>query len=136
MVLYNYSSLRKRDKKIYSMGNTKVSSTGLSVEFLKVVAPCTIATTVIGIVINAILGTHFFNPFGGHFSLFYVILSIGSGLGLGLAGWYIKLDSYRLYEYLMAYLKPKKTYHNLNYGKDKEYKLYKYTTKGIIQSDL
>lgn len=135
MPLYNYSSLRKRDKKIYSVAGTQVSSTGISVTWLKVVAPTTIITTLIGALICVILGKKFMVPLHDDWNTNFTLFAVGSGLGIGLALWYIKVQTYRLYEYLIAYLKPKKTYHNLN-TREIEYKLYKIKTDAIVQSDL
>ena len=135
MILYNFSSLRRREKKIYSVAGTQISSTGIGVTFLKVVAPCTLITTLLGVIICVIFGKNFFNPLGDYFNGKFAVFSIGSGVGIGLAGWYIRVQTYRLYEYLLAYLKPKKTYHNLNTTKI-VHDLYNIKTNGIIQSDL
>ena len=135
MVLYNYTSLKSHDTKIYSVAGTQVSSMGISVAWLKVVGSGFAVGTLIGILIAVVTRINFYNPVGDHFSLWYIALTSGGGLGIGCALWYIKIETYRLIEYLIAYFKPKKTYHNLN-TRNKEFKLYKLTTKGIIQQDL
>ena len=135
MILYNYSSLKKRDAKVYSVAGTKVSSTGISTKFLTVVGPSFLFGLLLGILIVVISGHNFYNPLGPDFSVPFIVFTLGGGLGMGLALWYIKIDSYRLYEYLVAYFKPKKTYHNLN-TRDKEYKLHTIKTNGVITTDL
>ena len=135
MYLYNYSGLRAREKKIYSVAGTQISATGISVDFLKVVLPCALFTTLIGVVICFIARQNFFNVLNGSKNVKFLIGSVGSGVCLGLALWYIRVESYRLYEYLIAYLKPKKTYHNLN-TRDQIHKLYKIKVNGLIKSDF
>ena len=39
MRLYNYSALSDEDDKIYSIGGTKISSTGISMASIKVIGP-------------------------------------------------------------------------------------------------
>lgn len=135
MRVFNFSGLRSRDKKIYSFGGAKISSTGISTNFLKIVTPVAGVFLLLGIIIQTILGKNFFNPFGPDFSMTYVVIFLGGGIGLGCALWYIKLESYRLYEYLLAYFRPKKTMHNLN-TRNKEVTLTKYKAKGIVKSDF
>lgn len=135
MILYNYTSLKKRDKKVYSVAGANISQTGISTSFLKVVAPCTLATTLVGVIICVLLNKNFFYPLGEDFSFPFVLFFIGSGLSAGLAGWYIKVESYRLYEYVRAYIKPKKTYHTEN-SRNREFSLYSIKTKGIVKSEL
>lgn len=124
MYIYNYSALKQRDKKVYSVGGTRVSDTGISTTFLKLVVPSFLVFTIIGIFPAAILSSW-------KVLLFFAIL----GIALGFALWYIKIESYRLYQYLFAYLKPKKTYHNLN-TRNKEYNLHTHKVKGVIQSEI
>lgn len=135
MPLFNYSSLRRRDKKIYSVAGTQVSSTGLSVTFLKVVAPCALATTFLGVLICLVTGIPFMVPMKDGFNAYFTLFAIGSGTGVGLAGWYIRVQTYRLYEYMIAYLKPKKTYHNLN-TRNIVHHLHTCKIDAIIKSDL
>ena len=135
MPLYNYSKLRNRDKKIYSVAGTQISSTGISVSFLRVVAPCTAFTIFLGVIGCIITGHNYFNILGSYFWLNYVLFFTCSGLAAGLAGWYVKVQSYRLYEYLIAYLKPKYVYHTEN-SPFKRVKYRNYKINGIIYGDL
>ena len=124
MYIYNYSALKKRDKKVYSVGGTRVSNTGISTTFLKLVIPSFLVFTLIGLIPAAIFGSL-------KVLVFFAILGIAAGFAL----WYIKIESYRLYQYLIAYFKPKKTYHNLN-TRNKEYNLHTHRVKGIVQSEI
>lgn len=111
MVLYNYTSLRQRDTKIYNVGGYNLAG-GMSVEFLKVVGPATIIGIILGAVIGLPFHISFFNPFSPTFNLNYTIFWICVGICVGCALWYIQFAGYRLYQYLAAYFKPKKVYMN------------------------
>ena len=51
MYLYNYSGLKSRDTKIYSIGGYNVAG-GFSVQFLTVVGPVFLLALIIGIIIK------------------------------------------------------------------------------------
>lgn len=110
---WNYTSLKNRESKIYSVGGYSMSG-GISVEFLKVVAPVAIAFMIVGGVIGIPFGITFLNPFSktAKFIWQYTVLWTGAGIGVGLGLWYIQFAGYRLYQYLGAYFKPKKCYSN------------------------
>lgn len=111
MYLFNYSSLKTRETRIYDIGGSKISG-GIGIDFLKLVVPTTGIAIVLGCILGAIFGISFFNVFSPNFKIgwtaFWLILGIGSGCAL----WYIQFAGYRLYEYLLAYLRPKKVYMN------------------------
>ena len=111
MILYNYSSLQKRDTKIYNVGGYDIAG-GFSIEFLKVVGPAFLAIFGVGAVIGLLFRVNFYNPFGAHFSLPYLMVWLILGLAVSLSLWYIQFAGYRLYEYLLAYFKPKRIYMN------------------------
>lgn len=111
MIVYNYSSLRNRETKIYNIGGYNMAG-GLSIEFLKIVAPVVLVILAIGFVLSLFLGISFFNPFSENFVPWYTLTFVGLGVGVGCALWFIKFAGYRLYQYLLAYIRPKKTYRN------------------------
>lgn len=133
MILYNYSSLRSRDTKIYNIGGYNMAG-GLSIEFLKIVAPVTLAIIAVGFILSLFFGISFFNPFSENFVAWYTIIWSGLGIGAGCALWFIQFAGYRLYEYLLAYLKPKKVYSNE--FKTTEYKLTNIKIKSIVRNLL
>ena len=108
---WNYTSLKTRDTKIYGVGGYNIAG-GLSIEFLKVVAPVAIGFMVVGGLLGIPFGITFLNPFSktAKFIWQYTVGWTGVGIGVGLALWYIQFAGYRLYQYLGAYLKPKKCY--------------------------
>ena len=111
MFLFNYTSLKTRETRIYDIGGSKING-GIGVDFLKIVVPTTLIAIVLGTVLGFIFGISFFNPFSENFKLGWTAFWIIFGIGVGCALWYIQFAGYRLYEYLIAYLKPKKVYQN------------------------
>lgn len=131
MILYNYSSLKKRDTKIYDVGGYKMAG-GFSVEFLKVTGPVALIIIAIGFVLSLVFGISFFNPFDETFQLWYTLTFLVVGIAVGCGMWYIQFAGYRLYQYLLAYIKPKKVYSND--FKLREYKFSNIKIKGMFKS--
>lgn len=133
MILYNYSSLQKRDTKIYNVGGYNLAG-GFSVEFLKVVGPAALIVTLLGAILSIPFGISFFNPFSEkfiwQFTVFFILLGIGIGCGL----WYIQFSGYRLYQYLGAYFKPKKVY--MNDFRHTEFQLTNFKIKAFVKNIL
>lgn len=111
LTLYNYSSLKTRDTKIYNVGGYNISG-GMSVDFLKIVAPVAAVFVFVGFLISLVFRIDMFNPFGAHFVWQYTVFWIAIGIGVGCGLYYIQFSGYRLYEYLIAYFKPKHVYKN------------------------
>lgn len=133
MILYNYSSLRNRDTKIYNIGGYNMAG-GLSIEFLKVVAPVAGIFIAVGAVLSLLLGFSFFNPLSANFHAWYTIIWLALGIGIGCGLWFIQFSGYRLYEYLIAYFKPKKVYSNS--FKITEYKFTNFKIKAMVRNIL
>lgn len=131
MILYNYSSLKKRDTKIYDVGGYKMAG-GFSVEFLKVTGPVALIIIAIGFVLSLVFGINFFNPFDETFQLWYTLTFLVVGIAVGCGMWYIQFAGYRLYQYLLAYIKPKKVYSND--FRLREYKFSNIKIKGMFKS--
>lgn len=131
MILYNYSSLKKRDTKIYDVGGYKMAG-GFSVEFLKVTGPVALIIIAIGFVLSLVFGISFFNPFDETFQLWYTLTFLIVGIAVGCGMWYIQFAGYRLYQYLLAYIKPKKVYSND--FRLREYKFSNIKIKGMFKS--
>lgn len=133
MRVYNYSGLRSRETKIYSVGGHSMAG-GFSVEFLKVVGPVALIAILIGFGLSLVLGFSFFNPFSENFHAWYTIIFLAIGIGGGCALWYIQFAGYRLYQYLAAYFKPKKVY--TNRFKTEEYKFTNIKIKAMVKNLL
>ena len=131
MILYNYSSLKKRDTKIYDVGGYKMAG-GFSVEFLKVTGPVALIIIAIGFVLSLVFGISFFFSFDETFQLWYTLTFLVVGIAVGCGMWYIQFAGYRLYQYLLAYIKPKKVYSND--FRLREYKFSNIKIKGMFKS--
>lgn len=133
MILYNYSSLQKRDTKIYNVGGYNIAG-GFSVEFLKVVGPAIIVCLILGGIISIPFGISFLNPFNESFIWQYTVFFLVLGIASGCALWYIQFAGYRLYQYLSAYFKPKKVY--INDFKNTEFNLTNIKIKAFVKNIL
>lgn len=133
MILWNYTTLRTRDSKIYSVGGHSISG-GISIEFLKVTAPVAIIFIIVGALLGAIFGISFFNVFSEKFHKWWTVVWAGSGIGIGCGLWYIQFAGYRLYQYLIAYFKPKKVY--MNDWRHTEFKLHNFSIKTLVRHIL
>lgn len=111
MRVYNYTSLKQRDTKIYNIGGYNIGG-GVSVTFLSVVGPVAIVIILLFALIGIPFGISFFNPFSEHFIFKYTFAGTTLGIGIGCLMWYLPVSGYRLYEYLIAYFKPKGVYIN------------------------
>ena len=131
MILYNYTSLRQRDTKIYNVGGYNIAG-GMSVEFLKIVGPVAFSIIVFGVILGIPFGINFINPFSSNFIPQYTITFIVLGILAGCALWYIPIAGYKLYQYLFAYFKPKHVY--VNDFKNTIYTLTNFSIKTFIRN--
>ena len=74
-----------------------------------------------------------YNFLGGNWNSTYLIVWLGFGVGVGMALLYINVGGYKLYQYLLAYLTPKKVYTNIN---REEHKKYNIRIESIIKEEL
>lgn len=129
--IWNYTALNQRETKLYSIGGYNIAG-GISFAFLKVVAPVAILLIFVFYIIGTIFGISYFNPLSANFSAKYTIFTAGISIGIGCALWYIMIGGYRLYYYLLAYIKPKKIYRVL--FRPKEVTLTTYKVKAMVKS--
>lgn len=139
-ILFDYSNLIKRDTKIYSIGGVGIPG-GLSINFAKVVFPVAIVVIFLGYLLSLLLGLNMFNFMDGltgirewHWKYLITCVIIGVLTGLGL--WNINVGGYRLYQYLLAYFRPKKVYTNNSDVRNREFKFHNITIKTIIRQEL
>lgn len=111
MWLYNCSGLYKRDRKLYQIGGYGIAG-GFSTAFAKVTVPIAFAIIAFGGILAAFLKINMFNPLGTAWNWKYMVLWLVLGIGIGYAMWAVQFSGYRLYQYLIAYFKPKKVYTN------------------------
>lgn len=110
MVVYNYTKIQKRDKRVYSLFNTTVSQQGLPMETIKTCGACLAVFTVFGLIFCGITGTLWYSPLqlasgsaAGYFYMIFVLLPIIIGVGLNM----YKIQNYKAIDYLKLYIQPK-----------------------------
>ncbi len=136
MRLYNYTALSDEDDKIYSIGGTKISSTGISMASIKMIGPFIGVGVFFLLVISIISGKQYWNPLGNDFSAGVLLWTVGLWGGIGAALFYIRVQSYRLYEWLIARLKPKYIYNNEGGFSRNRQKYTVFKIDGIVKNKL
>lgn len=110
MIVYNYTKVKKREKRIYSLFNTTISTSGLSVNSLKLSGIMLLIFGVFGIIFCLITGTNWYNPIaitkGSQVGYFYVVF-VFAPIGIGMALNTMKIQNYRAIDYLKMYFMPK-----------------------------
>ena len=121
----NYSSIRDRDKRIYSISGTKISSTGFSVSYLKVFAGVFFFINILGLIFVKISGVNYYNPFrDNEIRPGFLIFLVGISIGISYVLVYQKVQNYRMIDYLIGYFMPKKSLNkNKNRIKEGGYKV-------------
>lgn len=132
MYLFNYTSLKQRDTKIYNIGGKNISG-GISLDFLKVTAPVAMGIFLVGSLLGLVFGISVI-PFTKHFNGWWTFIWLALGIGVGCGLWYIQFAGYRLYQYLGAYLRPKKVY--MNDWKNTEFHLTNVSIKSMVKKIL
>lgn len=122
MPIFNYSNLFNRDTKLYTSTGT------FSVSFLIVTLPMLLLSLFAFFILSLILNINMFNFLAAKWNWRYLLWSIILGGGSGLGLYYIKFSGYRLYEYLLAYLRPKKVYNNRT---DKRKRLFNFDNRNV-----
>lgn len=110
MVSFNYTRVKRRDKKIYSLFNTPVSKTGISMKILYTCLGCLAIFNIFGILFCIMTGKIWYNPLmlaqtsaTGYFYIVFIMLPIGIGIALNT----LKVQNYKLIDYLKIYFTPK-----------------------------
>lgn len=121
-VANNYSKIKNRDKKIYSISGTKISSSGISYKFIRVASTLLFMFNILGAIICLIGGEFYYWPFSNlmEFQPAFLFIFIGGPLLLTMLLLYTKVQKYTLLEFIIAYAKPNKT-------RDQNGKVVKYT---------
>ena len=118
MIVYNYTSIQRREKRVYSLFNTTISQQGLSMGMIKCAGGVLGLFTVPGLLFCMMTNKFWYNPINmaegsavGYFYLVFVILPICIGIFLNS----YKIQNYRVIDYIKLYIQPKKPLNQ--YGK-------------------
>ena len=133
--LFNYSALNDEEDKIYALGGTKISSTGISLLSIKVIGSIASIGIIQFILICVLTKKQYWNPLTDwRWPVF--ILTIGLWLGIGCILFYVRISTYRLYQWLYGRLKPKYIYNNEGLFSNNRQKYVNYTVEGPIKKIL
>ena len=110
MVVFNYTKVKRREKRVYSLFNTTISKSGWSVDTLQTCGIFLAIFSVFGIAFCLFTGTFWYNPISmaqssaaGYFYIVFVFTPIGIGIMLNAC----KVQNYKAIDYLKMYFKPK-----------------------------
>lgn len=111
MVVFNYTKVQKRDKKVYSIFDTTISQQGLSLKMIKTIGGVLAIFTVLGLLFCLLTDNFWYNPINfangtsvGYFYIVFVFLPIAIGIGLNS----YKIQNYRAIDYFKLYIQPKR----------------------------
>ena len=108
----NYTTLKSREQKIYKFGDTKLNGgQGIPLTTLYIVVPLGALTLIIGAIVGSIINKSYI-PWAENFGLFHTMFWLSLGPVIGLILYRCQFSGYRLYEYLLAYMRRKKVYSN------------------------
>ena len=110
--VYNLTQLKQKEQKIYSIGDQRLNgSSGVSISTLVVVTPFAVVSTLMGWLVSFITNTSYW-PFAENFSVYHLLFWPALGIGIGWVLYKKEFSGYKLYEYLLAYLRKKHVYNN------------------------
>ena len=136
MRLYNYTALDDEQDKIYSIGGTKISSTGISMASIKVIGPFVVFGVFLLFLVCKIAGKQFWNPVSDSFNEYIIAACIGIPTAIGFGLFYIRIQTYRLYKWLYGRIKPKYYYNNEGLFLKKRQKYTNFSINGEIKKIL
>lgn len=110
MIVLNYTRTRKRDKKYYQFMNANISAAGIGAKTVKTSGFLLAIFTVLGAIYCSLTGTIWYNPLlladGTGAGYFYMVF-VGAPIGIGIALNSVKVQNYKLVDYLIIYFAPK-----------------------------
>lgn len=110
MIVYNYTRVQRRDKRIYTLFDTTISKQGISINTIKSSVLVLSIFTIFGILFCSITGKFWYNPkyiiessSVGYFYTFFVLIPISIGVMLDM----YKIQNYRALDYIKLYIQPR-----------------------------
>lgn len=111
VIAYNFSKLENREKRVYALGDLKLSSSGWATKMLIIMGVLLAISLILNSIVAAAIDYWYFNPFRGEdIDIWGLLFVVGIPIGLGAILWFGKISQYRLIEFLYLYFKPRYTY--------------------------
>lgn len=109
---YNYTSIKVRDKRIYSISGTKISSNGLSYSFLGAASFFLVIFNIVGVFLCFYTGKFLYNPIKSvsDVSFTFPIIFLGLPIFFAYIVNTVKIQNYKFSEYISLYFKPRSVY--------------------------
>lgn len=110
MIANNYTSIKKREKRLYSAFNTTVSQTGIAFKTIQTSGVFLFIFGIFGLLFCMITGTFWYNPLslaGSSSAGYFYIIFVFAPVVLGVTVNTVKVQNYKLIDYLKIYFTPK-----------------------------
>lgn len=109
MRAYNFTKLNKREGRVYAFGDINLSKSGIPSKFLGMAAILAAISLAINWIIGSLIGDVYVDPFRGEaLDLQPLAFVIGIPVAIAAGLYFIKVNSYRLVDFLVVYFSPKK----------------------------
>lgn len=110
MYAYNFSKLDQREKKLYSIDDLKISSSGFPLRFVAMAAVLLAISAAINIPVCMSIGHWYCLPIDENvdFQTWGPLLCWGIPIGIAAVLYWCKISQYRLCDLIYLYLKPKR----------------------------
>ena len=112
MVVYNYTKIKRREKRLYSIFNTNISSSGIIINTLQTCGILLAIFSILGLIFCALTKKLWYNPLlflgadsnkTSYFYIFFIALPVVLGFFLHS----YKIQNYKLIDYIKIYFTPK-----------------------------
>lgn len=108
---YNYTKVKKREKRMYAFSDISFGKTGVSKSFIIAFLLSFMIVLIIYYILATQFGLTWHNPLVDLVtSIYFYFIFIGIPFGLALILVSVKIQDYSLIEYLLAHIAPKKSY--------------------------
>lgn len=110
MIVFNYTKIKRREKRVYALFNTTISTTGILSRIIYTCVACIGIFTIPGLIICKITNNLWYNPINlisSTFAMYFYSIFIFLPIAIGIALNNIKIQNCRLLDYLKMYFTPK-----------------------------
>ena len=108
MIAYNFSKLRSREKRVYSISDVTISSAGIPVKFLIILLCVTVGLLVFNALICWRTGFWYIVPLDkSGISSAAIFIDVGIPIVISYTLYSVKVSGYRLVDIILLYLRPR-----------------------------